>query len=82
MLTTETDNEQITRKIRALIKLRGSSEAHVYKALGMHHVTWEKRMSGGSFTVDQLRIIARTLGGSIWDVLPDTWLTDYKAAVA
>lgn len=80
MFTAETEDEQIARKIRTLIKSRGSSEAHVIKALGIHHVTYEKRMRNGSFTADQLRIIAKALGASIWDVLPDTWIAEHKAA--
>lgn len=80
MFTAETEDEQIARKIKTLISSRGSSEAHVIKSLGMHHKTWEKRMKSGSFTVDQLRIIAKSLGASIWDVLPDTWLAEFKAA--
>lgn len=80
MFTAETEDEQIARKIRALIKSRGSSEAHVIEALGMHPATWRKRMKAGSFTVDQLRTITKALGASIWDILPDTWLTESKAA--
>lgn len=80
MFTTETEDQQIANNINHLIELRGSSQAHVCAALGMHPATWRKRMTGGSFTVDQLLTISRALGANIWDVLPYTWTEEVKQA--
>lgn len=81
MITAETENEQTARKIRELINKRGSSEAHVIAALGMHHKTFAVRMSGGkSFTLSEIRTIAKALGASVWDLVPDTWLGEMEAA--
>lgn len=82
MITAETENEQTARKIRELINKRGSSEAHVIAALGMHHKTFAVRMSGGkSFTLSEIRTIAKALGAnSVWDLVPDTWLSEMEVA--